>query len=196
MPIHAVLSMNYLLFRHFLQFNIWTQEIKCVRNITFQERTTLGTMWFDNIYFPVLRGDYLWCKALTGSSFLAIHEVDNIDILVQFVMERNWKQLRGQLKFQCKLAFTQVLWIYIEMTDFSILIIFKNKQYKNVGIFGNFLLYLNSLHLRIVVSLLRQFLLLPHPHSHSSELCFAPQLDQWNAVVNQQDNSFFMIQIL
>ena len=43
-------------------------------------------------------------------------KVSNIAILVQFLMEINWKQLRIEYKF----TFATVLWIKIEVIDSSI----------------------------------------------------------------------------
>ena len=43
-------------------------------------------------------------------------------------------------QFQCKLTFSIVLSIYIEVPDFCILLIFKFKQYKNVDV-ANFVYY-------------------------------------------------------
>ena len=56
--------------------------------------------------------NYTETRILT--SFPVMHKVDNIDIFVQFLMQIIWKQLRMES--------------IIEITDFSIFIIFKNNQ--------------------------------------------------------------------
>ena len=66
----------------------------------------------------------LWCILFYHP---VLHKVENMGISVQLLTEIIWKELRAE-QFQCKFSFTIMLWI--QVADISILLIFKDNQYK------------------------------------------------------------------
>ena len=70
------------------------------------------------------------------SSFPVIQKIDNFGIIAQPLMETNWNSWQLN-QFKCKFTFAMVLWSHIDVTDFSTLLNYKYKQYKNANI-GSF----------------------------------------------------------
>ena len=81
----------------------------------------------------LVRKDLISKKLYNKSSFLVIHKIGFFGNFVQLLTDiigNSWEL--NQVK--CTFTFAMMLWIHIEVNDFSILHIFKYKQYKNANI--------------------------------------------------------------
>ena len=64
---------------------------------------------------------------LIDTSFLVIHKVKDVGIFLEVLVKINLKSWELN-QFQCGLSFAMELRIHTEVTDFSILLIFKYEQ--------------------------------------------------------------------